>query len=80
MIEIETKKMPNGKWSCFSTFQGYDHAFVSDSKEQSQQEMKDKLMKRGLLDQAIFLEAVIFPPTKHTKRYRWPFPRLDYLN
>lgn len=80
MIEIETKRMPNGKWSCFSTFEGYDHAFVTDSKEQSQSEMKDQLKKRGLEDQVIFLEAIIFPAQKHTKPYRWPVPRLDYLN
>lgn len=79
MIQIDTKKMPNGKWSCFSTFDGYDHAFVSASKEDSQQQMKEQLQKSDLEEHGLFMEEVIYPPKETKPSYRWHPPKLDYL-
>ncbi len=77
MIPIETKRMPNGKWSCFATFDGYDHAFVTESKEESQQQMKDLLKKRGLEGHGLFMEAVILPPAENKPDAKWMPPKID---
>lgn len=77
MIQIETKKMPNGKWSCFATFDGYDFAFVTDSKEESQQQMRDKLKERNLEGQSLFMEEVIHPPKENKPKDNWIPPKID---
>lgn len=30
-LNVKTKKMPNGDWSCYTTFKGTDKAFVDNS-------------------------------------------------
>ena len=81
MIQIHSKKMPNGKWSCYATFDGYDHAFVTDSKEESQRQMRELLKKRNLEGHGLFMEEVIHPPRENAskKDTRWRRPFLDHL-
>lgn len=81
MNKIETKRMPNGKWSCFATIEGYDYAFVTDSKEDSQRQMTDLLVKKNLLHRSVFLEAVVYPLIQRIKKEvsMWIRPRLDFL-
>ena len=71
--------MPNGKWSCFATFDGYDHAFVSDSKEDSQTKMKEQLKKSNMEGHGLFMEEVIHPPEESKPAKKWHRPRLDNL-
>ncbi len=78
MVPIYTKRMPNGKWSCFGTFDGYDFAFVSDSKEQSQMEMKDKLNKRDLEGHGLFMEEKIYYPLENKPKCNWRPPFIDF--
>ena len=30
-LNVYTKRMPNGKWSCFTTYKGIDRAYVGDT-------------------------------------------------
>lgn len=78
MIDIETKKMPSGKWSSYVTIQGYDHAFVTDSESESQSQMKEQLKKSGI--KGNFLPSVIHPPYSKKLKYKWSLPFLDHLN
>lgn len=71
--------MPNGKWSCFSTFDGYDHAFVTNSKEESQQQMRDQLKKNDLEGHGLFLREITHAMYEHTTKPNWKPPVLDHL-
>lgn len=77
MIQIDTKKMPNGQWSCYATFDGYDHAFVTDSKEESQAQMRECLKKHNLEEQAVFAEEIVNPPYEKKEKYQWTPPKID---
>jgi len=79
MIPVETKKMPNGKWSCFATFDCYDHAFVTESKGDSQEQMKEQLRKSGLEGHGLFMKEVIHQPRESKPSYKWQ-PPFIYFN
>lgn len=83
MIRIGTKKMPSGDWSCFATIKGYDYAFVTSSREESQQQMQDHLKESKLSDHALFMEEIEYHPVERKRTYQWEIKweirRLDHL-
>ena len=45
---VNTKKMPNGKWSCFTTYKGTDMAFVGNISVVSQMAAKIAWLKDNI--------------------------------
>lgn len=48
MIAIHTKKMPNGVWSCYTTFKHYDYAFTASNMIDAQFKMAEFLIKENV--------------------------------
>lgn len=66
---INTKKMPSGEWSCYTTINGYDKAFVGDFSVVCQ--MNNWLRDKNVIPK--WIEPIIYPPkVKPTK------PPIDY--
>ncbi len=67
-LKIYTKKMPNGMWSCYTTYDGTDHAFTCydiSAVSKMANWLRDKPVK------PIWDEPVIYPPEQ-------PIPATSY--
>lgn len=72
-IEVNTKRMTNGKWSCFTTYKGMDKAFVGDISVVKH--MADWLKNEPV--EIIWTEPVIHPRRAKESKYKWTPPRID---
>ena len=74
-IEVNTKKMPNGKWSCYTTYKGMDKAFVGDISVVKQ--MADWLNNEPV--EIVWNEPVIHLPKEHEPKpqIRYSYSRID---
>lgn len=73
-VKVNTKKMPNGEWSCFTTYKGIDKAFVGNISVVS--EMANWL--KGLpIENIIWNDPVIHLPKEKESNYKFRRPKLD---
>lgn len=49
-MEINTKEMRNGKWSCYATITGYDHQVFGDTPNDARLKMLKKLTPSQLIN------------------------------
>lgn len=72
-LEVNTKRMPNGKWSCFTTYKCMDKAFVGDISVVKQ--MADWLKNEPV--EILWTEPEIHPPRAKESKRKWTPPRID---
>jgi len=72
-IKVNTKRMPNGKWSCFTTYKCMDKAFVGGISVVK--EMADWLKNEPV--EIVWTEPVIHPPKEKASTYKFRKPVID---
>lgn len=74
-VKINTKKMPSGKWSCYTTINGFDKAFVGDFSVVCQ--MNDWLRDKNVIPE--FTEPIIYKTRVKASKLQvgYQFSRID---
>ena len=75
-LKIHTKKMPNGMWSCYTTYNGTDHAFTSHDIS-AVAKMGNWLHNKSV--NPVWEEPVIYPPEQPIPSSAYRKIRLDHL-
>ena len=75
-LKVETKRMPSGVWSCYTTFGGIDKAFTGKDIGVVS-EMAEWLKKKPININIIWVDPVIHEPIKAYRKYNFIRPKLD---
>lgn len=75
-LDVYTKRMPSGIWSCYTTYQGIDKAFTGETENEVRLKMSMWLSDE-LLD-ITWHETVIHASNPPPVNHEWNRPRLDH--